>query len=160
MVENLKEWFNYLTLPRQELSNRPICPFAKAAILSKEYTIEETTLDDIAFQVSNANVQVYKVCILYLPNYKIYEVEALEAKTKMLNRIFIPNNKVVLDSDPRNPFVINGVTTTFPNCYIWLVQDLADLTSKSNALKFTDYYSYWTKEQLDEVVTWRTIQQD
>ena len=73
----------------------------------------------------------------------------------MLNRNFIHNNKVVLDSDPRNPFAINGITTTFPDCYIWIVQDLADLTSKSNGLKFTDYYSYWTKEQLDEVVSWR-----
>ena len=155
MINKLKEWFDHLTIPRQELSNMPICPFAKAAVTNQEYTVEETNLDDIAFQISNANVQVYKVCIFYLPNYEIYEVEALEAKTKMLNRNFRHNNKVVLDSDPRNPFVINGVTTTFPDCYIWIVQDLTDLTSKSNGLKFTDYYSYWTKEQLDEVVTWR-----
>ena len=155
MISKLKEWFNYLIIPRPELSNMPICPFAKAAVANQEYTVEETNLDDIAFQISNANVQVYKVCIFYLTNYELYEVEALEAKTKMLNRNFKHNNKVVLDSDPRNPFVISEVTTTFPDCYIWIVQDLADLTSKSNSLKFTDYYSYWTKEQLDEVVSWR-----
>lgn len=157
MIKNLKEWFNHLSTPIPELSNMPICPFAKAVINNKEYTIEETNLDDIAFQISNANVQVYKVCIFYLPNYEIYEVEALEAKTKMLNRNFMPTNKVVLDSDPRNPFIINGITTTFPDCYLWIVQDLVDLTTKSNGLKFTDYYSYWTKEQLDEVVTWRNL---
>jgi hypothetical protein len=155
MISKLKEWFNYLIIPRPELSNMPICPFAKAAVANQEYTVEETNLDDIAFQISNANVQVYKVCIFYLTNYELYEVEALEAKTKMLNRNFKHNNKVVLDSDPRNPFVISEVTTTFPDCYIWIVQDLTDLTSKSNSLKFTDYYSYWTKEQLDEVVSWR-----
>jgi hypothetical protein len=157
MISKLKEWFDHLIIPRPELSNMPICPFAKAAVANQEYTVEETNLDDIAFQISNANVQVYKVCIFYLPNYELYEVEALEAKTKMLNRNFKHNNKVVLDSDPRNPFVLNGVTTTFPDCYIWIVQDLADLTSKSNGLKFTDYYSYWTKEQLEEVVSWRNL---
>ena len=80
MINKLKEWFDHLILPRPELSNMPICPFAKAVVANKEYTVEETNLDDIAFQISNANVQVYKVCIFYLPNYEIYEVEALEAK--------------------------------------------------------------------------------
>lgn len=157
MINKLKEWFDHLTIPRPELSSMPICPFAKGAVANQQYTVEETNLDDIAFQISNANVQVYKVCIFYLPNYEDYEVEALETNTRILNRTFMPGNKVVLDSDPRNPFVINGVTTTFPDCYIWIVQDLADLTSKSNSLKFTDYYSYWTKEQLDEVVLWRNL---
>jgi hypothetical protein len=157
MINKLKEWFDHLTIPRPELSNMPICPFAKGAVANQQYTVEETNLNDIAFQISNANVQVYKVCIFYLPNYEDYEVEALETNTRILNRTFMPGNKVVLDSDPRNPFVINGVTTTFPGCYIWIVQDLADLTSKSNSLKFTDYYSYWTKEQLDEVVLWRNL---
>tara|TARA_R110000868_G_scaffold230968_1_gene484265 strand:- start:92 stop:574 length:483 start_codon:yes stop_codon:yes gene_type:complete len=155
MVVNLNKWFNHLTTPKQELNNKPICPFARAAISSKQITIQETNLDSIENQVSNADIATYKVCIYYLPTYKNYDIETLEIKTKRLNEIFIPDNKVVLDNDPRNPFTINGVTTTFPDWYLWIVQDLADLTSKSNSLKLTDYYSYWTKQQLDEVVTWR-----
>jgi hypothetical protein len=154
--EKLKRWFDELTIPRPELSNMPICPFAKPVIKLQEYTIEETDLDSIAFQVSNANVQVYKVCIFYLPNYEIYEVEALEAKTELLNRTFRSNNKVVLDNDPRSPFTINGITTNFPDCYIWVVQDLEDLLSKSNNLKLTNYYNYWTEEQLNGLAEWRT----
>jgi hypothetical protein len=159
MIENLKKWFDHLIIPREELSNMPICPFARAAINAKEYFIEETGLDTIAFQTSNANIQVYKVCIFYLPDYENYEIEALEVKTRLLNHTFSQTNKVILDNDPRNPFVINGIITTFPDCYLWIVQDLADLTSKSNSLKFTDYYKYWTQKQIDEVVTWRTTQQ-
>ena len=87
MIKNLKKWFSHLTTPRPELSNMPICPFAKAAVNNEEYTVEETTLDDIAFQISNANVQVYKVCIFYLPNYETYEVEALEAKVEIRTEI-------------------------------------------------------------------------
>jgi len=155
MIENLKKWFDTLIIPREQLSNMPICPFARAVIQSKEYFIQETDLDKIAFQVSTSNVQAYKVCIYFLPDYENYEVEALEVKTKVLNRSVLETNKVVLDNDPRSPFVINGVTTTFPDCYLWIVQDLADLTSKSNSLKFTDYYKHWTQEQIDEVITWR-----
>jgi hypothetical protein len=155
MVEKLKKWFDELTIPRPELSNMPICPFAKSVIKSQEYTIEETNLDSIAFQISNANVQVYKVCIFYLLDYKLYGEETLEAKTQSLNHIFKNSNKVVLDNDPRSPFTINGITTNFPDCYIWVVQDLADLLSKSNSLKFTDYDNYWTKEQLDGLAEWR-----
>lgn len=155
MIKNLEKWFNHLIIPREELSNMPICPFAKTAINNRQYSVEETTLDTITSQASIANVKVYKVCIFYLPNYREYEIETLEVKTKILNHTLSQTNKVILDNDPRNPFVINGVTTTFPDCYLWIVQDLVDLTSKSNSLKFTDYYKYWTQKQIDEVVTWR-----
>jgi len=155
MINNLKKWFDTLIIPREQLSNMPICPFARAVIQNEEYFIQETDLDKIAFQVSTSNVQAYKVCIYYFPDYENYEIEALEVKTRLLNRTISETNKVVLDNDPRSPFVINGVTTTFPDCYLWIVQDLADLTSKSNSLKFTDYYKYWTQEQIDEVITWR-----
>lgn len=156
MVENLKKWFDTLIIPREELSNMPICPFARAVIQNKEYFIQETDLDKIAIQSSTCDVQQYKVCIFYFRDYENYSIEALELKTKHLNKILVQSNKVVLDSDPRNPFVINGVTTTFPDCYIWIIQDLADLTSKSNSLKFTDYYKHWTQQQIDEVITWRS----
>lgn len=155
MIQNLKKWFDTLIIPREELSNMPICPFARAVIQNKEYFIQETDLDKIAIQGSTCDVYQYKVCIFYFPDYENYSIEALEMKTKHLNKNLVQSNKVVLDSDPRNPFSINGVTTTFPDCYIWIIQDLADLTSKSNSLKFTDYYKHWTQEQIDEVVTWR-----
>ena len=155
MEEKLKRWFDELTIPRPELSNMPICPFAKSVIKSQEYTIEETNLDIITSQVNNANVQVYKVCIFYLLNYEQYGEETLEAKTKELNLAFVDSNKLILDNDPRSPFTINGITTNFPDCYIWVVQDLADLLSKSNSLKLTTYYNHWTEEQLEGLAEWR-----
>ena len=155
MEEKLKRWFDELTIPRPELSNMPICPFAKSVIKSQEYTIEETNLDIITSQVNNANVQVYKVCIFYLLNYELYGEETLEAKTKELNLASVDSNKLILDNDPRSPFTINGITTNFPDCYIWVVQDLADLLSKSNSLKLTTYYNHWTEEQLEGLAEWR-----
>lgn len=155
MEKKLKKWFDELTIPRPELSNIPICPFAKSVITSKEYTIEESNLDIIATQVENANVQLYKVCIFYLLDYELYGEETLEAKTRELNLAFKNSNKLILDNDPRSPFTIKGITTNFTGCYLWVVQDLADLLSKSNSLKLTNYYSHWTKEQLEGLEEWR-----
>jgi hypothetical protein len=155
MIAKLNNWFETLIIPRQELSSLPICPFARTVIKNQEYLIQETDLEKIPTQASVCDVQKYKVCIFYFLDYQNYTVEALEYKTEHLNKTLHLSNKVVLDNDPRNPFTINGVTTTFPDSYLWIIQDLADLTSKSNSLKFTDYYKHWTQKQIDEVVTWR-----
>jgi hypothetical protein len=155
-ISNIQDWFTHIQTPKQELGGMPICPFAKAAIADKQYKIEQCSIEDIDQKVDDCDIQTYKVCIFYLPTYQQYTVEQLEQKTKQLTSQYIANDKVVLDNDPRNPFVIQGVTTTFEQCYLWIVQSLEDLTQKSNMLKTTQYYKYWTQSQIDEVVTWRT----
>jgi hypothetical protein len=50
---------------------------------------------------------------------------------------------------------VNGVQTTFDDCYLILIQSLSKLNKHAEILKGTDYYSYWTKNQIDEVITWR-----
>ena len=155
-ISSIYDWFNHIQTPRPELGGTPICPFARAAILTKQFTIQECSLDDIEEKVGNCDIEKYKVHILYLPTYEQYTVQELEQVTKQLINKYYNDDKVVLDNDPRNPFIIQGVTTTFEQCYLWIVQSLHDLTQKSNMLKATGYYNYWTKEQIDQVVTWRT----
>lgn len=155
-ISSIFDWFNHIQTPRPELGGTPICPFARAAIARKQFTIQECSLEDIEEKVGNCDIQKYKVCIFYLPTYEQYTVQELEQVSKQLTDKYYKDDKVVLDNDPRNPFIIQGVTTTFGQCYLWIVQSLDDLTQKSNMLKTTDYYSYWTKEQIDQVVTWRT----
>ena len=156
MIGNISKWFDHIQSPKRELGNKPICPFAKAAIQHKQYTITECTLQTIHDQIDQCDVQQYAVHIFYLPTYTQHTTQSLQDITYKLNDHFKPQDKVVLENDPRVPFIIQGVTTTFSDCYLWIVQSLSDLTIKSNLLKSTDYYSYWTKQQIDEVVTWRT----
>ena len=156
-ISKIQDWFTHIQTPKQELDGMPICPFAKAAIASKQYVIEQCSIDDIDQKVHDCDIQKYKVCIFYLPTYEQYTVQELEQITQQLRSKYCKDDKVVLDNDPRTPFIIQGVTTTFEQCYLWLVQSLTDLTEKSNILKKTGYYNYWTKSQIDEVVTWRTI---
>jgi hypothetical protein len=155
-ISSISDWFNHIQTPKEELGGMPICPFAKAAIANKQVTIEQCSVEDIDQKVADCDVEKYKVCIYYLPAYDQYTVQQLEQITQQLRDKYRTDDKVVLDNDPRSPFIIQGVTTTFQQCYLWIVQSLEDLTQKSNILKTTGYYNYWTKSQIDEVVTWRT----
>lgn len=155
-ISSISDWFNHIQTPKEELGGMPICPFAKAAIANKQVLIEECSIDTIDEKVADCDVEKYKVCIFYLPTYEQHTVEELEQLTQQLRNKYHKYDKVVLDNDPRNPFIIQGITTTFQQCYLWIVQSLEDLTQKSDILKTTDYYKYWTKDQIDEVVTWRT----
>ena len=101
-----------------------------------------------------------KVSSLYINENFVYLLEDLTINLAyklggFSDKKYLQEDKVVLDNDPRNPFSLNGVITTFPDCYLWIVQSLSDLNEKSETLKGTDYYNYWTQKQLDEVVTWR-----
>jgi len=156
MVDKIAQWFEYIQIPRSELGNMPICPFARAAIVNKQYTIEQCTLDSIDDQIQQCDISTNLVHILYLPTYEQYTIQQLSEITHKLNHQYKKDNKVVLENDPRETFELQGISTTFPHCFLWIVQSLSDLTEKSNMLNNTKYYSYWTKEQIDEVVTWRT----
>jgi len=156
MENDILQWFEYIQIPRSELGNMPICPFARAAVAAKQYTIAQCTVESINDQIQQCDISTNIVHIMYLPTYKQYTTQQLSEITHKLNQQYTKDNKVVLENEPRETFELQGIRTTFPHCFLWIVQSLSDLTQKSNMLKNTEYYSYWTKEQIDEVVTWRT----
>lgn len=158
MLDKISQWFDYIQTPRSELGNMPICPFARAAIANKQYTIAQCTIDSIDSQVHQCDISTNLVHIMYLPTYEQYTIQQLSEITDKLNQQYVKDDKVVLGNEPRMVFELQGIRTTFPDCYLWIVQSLSDLTQKSQMLSNTKYYSYWTKEQIDEVVTWRTNQ--
>lgn len=156
MIRTIEDWFQTLIVPQKNLGGSPICPFARGAIENIQFKIEEATLTTIQEQIKDCDIVKYKVVIFTLQDYTKYTVENLQQETLRLNKLFIPKNKVVLDNDPRTPFHLNEVETTYPNSYLWIVQDLEDLNKKSARLfEYSTYYKYWTQEQINEVVSWR-----
>lgn len=155
MIEKINEWIDFIQKPRIELGGFSICPYAKLATKAKAYIIKETSLATIEQDLNNIDTSNL-VTIFILKEYYKYDVDYLLSITKDLNYTFNKRDFVILENDPRSPMIINGVTTTFTDCFLWLVQSLSDLNKKSGDLEKTCYYSYWTQKQLDEVVTWRT----
>ena len=151
----VEEWILSLTHSQELLSNLPICPYAKQAYINKKYHIVDVEYNTISLNIKDSDLTKYQVIIFKLKDYQSYDIETLRQKTNDLNNEFNKNDIVVLDNDPRDPFLINGVKTTYNECYLWLIQSLSDLNDKSKELEKTNYYKHWAKEQLDEVVNWR-----
>jgi hypothetical protein len=152
----VEDWILTLTHTQESLSNLPICPYAKQAYLNKRYSILDTEFDTINLNIQQSDLTKHQVIIFKFKDYQSYDIKTLRQKTNDLNNEFNKNDIVVLDNDPRDPFIINGIKTTYDESYLWLIQSLSDLNEKSKELEKTNYYKHWTKEQLDDVVNWRT----
>jgi len=155
MNASITQWILGLTKPKEALSGMPICPYARQAYLSKAYDIKEINYSDVIASAEGCDLLKYQVVILCVLDYLNYTTDELVYRTKELNDLYNSRDIVVLDNDPRTPLFINGVKTTYDDCYLWILQPLADLNEKSKQLAKTQYYSHWTQEQLDDVVTWR-----
>lgn len=155
MKSKIIDWIIALTVPRKELLGFSICPYAKQAYLANSYHILECDVEDIHTTIEQADLVNNQVVIVVIKDYDIHSIELMRENTVHLNQVYNIKDIVVLDNDPRDPFIINDVTTTFTDCYLWVLQSLSNLTSKSDTLAKTNYYSIWTNKQLDEVVNWR-----
>jgi len=153
---SIEDWIFSLTHNQESLSNLPICPYAKQAYINKRYHIVDTDYDMIDLDIKQSDLTKYQVIIFKLKDYNSYAVEFLKQKTTKLNEQFNKHDIIILDNDPREPFLINGVKTTYDEYYLWLIQSLSDLNIKSKELEKTNYYKHWSKDQLDDVVNWRT----
>lgn len=158
MEDKIRNWLTYIQHPNT-IGKFAVCPFAAKTISDNKYQIHSLhDLTDVDDLINEVDINTIDVVIYYLTNYELYAPEVLEEYIFKLNKKFNEKDIVVLDSDPRVPFVIKDITTTFSDCYLILIQGLSELNAKSKILKQTDYYSYWTRQQLDEVVTWREQQ--
>ncbi len=155
MKDKIIDWIVALTIPREELLGFSICPYAKQAYQSGVYDIIESDVEDIHNAIQQVDLITNQVVVVIVKNYDIHSIELMRENTLLLNEMYNPSDIVVLDNDPREPFIVNGVTTTFPGSYLWVLQSLSDLNAKHVMLSKTNYYSVWTNKQLEEVVTWR-----
>jgi hypothetical protein len=156
METKLLQWIQFIQQP-QSIGTFPICPYAAKAMLENKVEIQELfDINTVESVIESIDLSEKDVTILYFVEYLDYDVEYLQNYIIQLNAQFNIKDKVVLENDPRVPFIINDVTTTFPDCYLILIQGLQHLNEKSKLLQSTGYYNYWTRQQLNEVVTWRT----
>jgi len=156
MITEIQKWIDYIQIPQSNLDNFPVCPYAKSAIVNNKVQI--LSLDNLLAVtdiIDSVDIERYWVTVIYFINYEYYTVSELSDLILNLNEKFNEKDKIILDNDPRTPFHINGVKTTFDDCYLFLVQSLSDLNQKSDLLKNTTYYKFWDKKGLDEVVNWR-----
>ena len=151
MIEEIKKWINEFVSVHNKSLNQIPCPYAKHALI--KYVETNSIAQSLADTKNNWTDDVEVVCLYTATeNYtpwmltKLVEIFNMEAMDKDL---------VALEDHPHGEELINGVKMNFGLCSLVLVQRLSKLNSASKALKEKGYYDNWSKENLDDVVTWR-----
>jgi len=131
---DIDEWINRITCPRKELGGHAICPFA-----SKKYTLSD------GFDVPETIKSVH-ICVLS----KRLKQGELKRICNRLNEhhddlVFLPDHK-------KNTGNINGLLTGNGKHNLILIQPKRKLTETRKTLVESDYYSYWSKKYLKEIL--------
>jgi len=136
---NIDDWIQRIMQPRAELGGMSVCPFAKAA----EYEIIETDGSNIDPPPWDFELIIYK-----LPD--LYTIDELNAIADEYNNIF-PDMVFLPDHKDKKTF-INGVQTNNGTYNFILCQWRDNLETARSKLKKTNYYNFWEKNYLDEIL--------
>lgn len=157
----IKTWIDeFVTQPNSNLNNFPPCPYAKQAILDNKVVYDLANVDIDLFLIKKAELwnEDVDVCVIFVPGVSSQELSKLvEGINK---RYLMGNNFVALEDHPDDEENINGVIMNNGKYPIVLMQRLSKIQMFSGILKKKGYYDVWTKENLDDVVNWRTHHED
>ncbi len=158
-VDYLKKWIvDFVSKNHPDLGNFPPCPFAKQAMIEDKITFQEVSsvkhcVDEILKHSKDWNDDIDVHCLVF-DNLPLKE--ELVKSIEDVNSTIMPEDFVVLEDHPDIEENINGVIMNNGAYAICLMQRLTKIQRFSNILKKQGYYKVWTKENLDEVVNWRS----
>ena len=132
------EWIRKISKVRPELGNFSICPYASGA----NFSIQEEKLCRI---VPNSDFDV----IIYIVEDNI-DAEFLYDAVDDYNHNY-PNYKFIADHGKTKTY-IQGIQTSNGKYNLVLCQSRNELTEAREKLAKTNYYDYWDKNYLEEVL--------
>lgn len=157
----IKKWLDeFVTQPNPLLNNFPPCPYAQQAILENKVAFEVADMDINLYLIKKAEQwdENIDVCCIFVPGVSS---ELLSSLVKSTNENYLMENDfVVLEDHPDDKEIINGVCMNNGKYPIVLMQRLSKIQMFSGFLKKKGYYDVWSKENLDDVVNWRTHHED
>ena len=136
----IDSWISNITTP---IAGYKICPFADKA----RYIIK-----------SGKDIELFKLSKLPIDNLDllvfIYEVKIPIEKAKELEIIANKNSEHIIMLDhPDDPGFIDNMPTGNGKYIIFLIQNRASLLSARKTLLKTNYYSKWSSEYYERIVT-------
>ena len=131
-------WIQEISKIRPELGNFSICPYASGA----NFSIQEQKLSQIT---PNDDFDV----IIYVVEDNL-EAQFLYDTVDDYNRIY-PDYKFISDHGKTKTY-IQGIQTSNGKYNLVLCQSRNELTEARKKLAKTNYYDYWDKNYLEEVL--------
>ena len=137
--QHIENWILHLTTKQILLGGFSVCPFAKGS----EYSIVITDGTDI-----NPPSSDFELVIYVLPND--WDEEELGLLAAEYNRIF---TDLIFLPDHKDRYTeINGVHTNNGKYNLLLCQRRDNLNKARAKLAGTNYYSFWDKDYLKEIL--------
>ena len=135
---HILHWIQEISKIRPELGNFSICPYASGA----NFCVQEQKLSQI---VPNPDFDV----IINIVEDEI-DANSLYESVDDYNRKY-PNYKFIADHGKTKTY-IQGIQTNNGKYNLVLCQPRKDLTEARKKLAKTNYYEYWDKNYLEEVL--------
>ena len=158
LVQKFNDWLiNFVEQPNALFNNWPICPYARQARVSNNIEVFYSEVKDFTASVikSIALLESKEVVIILFDQNDI-SVNELDIYLETANKDLMSVDYVILEDHPNREEVINGLTLNFKESGLLIIQKLSKLNEASTKLREKNYYAYWSKENLKDVVDWRT----
>lgn len=136
--EFLRQWIHQVSLARPELGGFAICPFAKTS----NYKIIECSISSIMPEDG------YDVILYVIDSDNLDEINYwVETYNQQFDSWLFFEDCASYDT------FINGIKTNNGKYNLIIGQPKDKLRKFREVLKKTDYYSYWSKEYYDEIMS-------
>lgn len=138
VIEHIKKWIQQVSQAHPELGGFSVCPFARKA----KYKISFCSIDSIEPE------EPYDVIIYVIEEEKL---EVIQEWVEKYNQKYL--NWLFFEDCASYDTYINGIQTNNGKYNLILGQPKEKLRKFRDILKKTDYYSYWSKEYYDEIMS-------
>jgi hypothetical protein len=141
-MQDIDNWIDRISIPDEKLGNFPICPFAK-----KDYKIHFLSTLDIS---PIKNILSNNLTIVIFPtdiSFKMLDNFCKQCNSTFEKHIFLPDH-------PEKINTINGIETGNKKHALIMIQLRDELLAAREKLSKTAYYSFWTKEYLQEICSY------
>lgn len=160
LQKDIENWIhNFVSVHNEQLETIP-CPFAKQAVVRNQivYKIAESIsdLNNICELYKDpAQWETKEVLVIGVEPQLISAMTLVDEVDRLNKEVLIPAGLIALEDHPDIKENISGVIMNQGKWALILIQSKEKLNAASKILEKQGYYSKWTTEQLNEIVTWR-----
>jgi hypothetical protein len=151
----IKEWIvTFLSQSSPVFNGLSPCPYARKALIDNKVNFI-TSVDyvtDITGILDNWN-ELVDVVVVVCPDDA--DPNLFERNVLTINQQYLPKGFACLEDHKDLPEVVNDVSLNNGKYNIVLCQRVEKLNQAADILKTKGYYTHWSKEYYNDVVTWR-----
>ena len=165
VIDSVIDWMEkFVEVPHPSFGNLPPCPYARKYRLQGKVKIVECPTNDYAVDIwMTANDvlrewdDTYEAVVVARkhPTRRHNTPEEVSKEIQSLNVEYKDSDLVCLEDHPDDEEYIDGVQMNHGGLILVVVQRLSKINKHTKMLQEGKYYDRWTKENLDDVVTWR-----